>query len=117
MLNAGGGVEASALGRGFARAPQARARVRTPGTFGAYCSEAPRLVRVGGAVVPFEYDGVVQSSVRPPARVSTDYLGPAVGPYVEVDDENVEAIMAEWEVKGGAKAESRPARMNWADEM
>ena len=56
MLNAGGGVEASALGRGFARAPQARARVRTPGTFGAYCSEAPRLVRVGGAVVPFEYD-------------------------------------------------------------
>ena len=34
----------------------AGARVRTPGTFGAYCSEAPRLVRVGGAVVPFEYD-------------------------------------------------------------
>ena len=56
MLNAGGGVEASALGRRFARAPQARARVRTPGTFGAYCSEAPRLVRVGGAVVLFEYD-------------------------------------------------------------
>ena len=69
------------------------------------------------AVVPFEYDGVVQSSVRPRARVSTDYQGPAVGPYVEVDDENVEAIMAEWEAKGGAKAESRPARMNWADEM
>ena len=28
MLNAGGGVEASALGRGFARAPCARARAR-----------------------------------------------------------------------------------------
>ena len=69
------------------------------------------------AVVPFEYDGVVQSSVRPRARVSTDYQGPAVGPYVEVNDENVEAFMAEWEAKGGAKAESRPARMNWADEM
>ena len=68
-------------------------------------------------VVPFEYDGVVQSSVRPRARVSTDYQGPAVGPYVEVNDENVEAFMAEWEAKGGAKAESRPARMNWADEM
>ena len=60
MLNGGGAIVASALtnpvGGAIGRSPQAIVSLSASDTFGAYCSHAPRLVRVDGRQVDdFEY--------------------------------------------------------------